>query len=143
MPYCRACGVEVDTNIIYCPECGEELNFKPPKPEEPDLIELKTDPDPESEPENKSKPDSEAKTDSDPGLSDLSIWAKIGAIICVPVALAGIFLEIASVYTLATGGYTLGEFGIVSAVFGLMAFIPLAYLYRIYAQINMSPRGMV
>lgn len=168
MPYCRACGIEVETNIKYCPNCGEELNFGSTEPvaesPEPDKIETKVEetepvnpePDPditqetESEPERLIEADTESSSKPEPPVegepdeessSSVSIWAKIGVVIAFPISLAGMFLEVASVYTLVIGEYTLGQFILMSIIFGLVAFLPIAYIYWIYRRSTWSVKG--
>lgn len=177
MPYCRACGIEVETNTKYCPDCGEELNFgstepieKTPEPEEIETTVGETDPvNPEPDPavthETESEPDVEAESEPEPFIEadtepsakseptvkaepeeesspSVSIWAKIGVVIAIPISLAGIFLEVASVYTLFIGGYTLGQFILMSIIFGLVAFLPIAYMYSVYRRSTWSVKGV-
>lgn len=118
MPYCRSCGVEVSNDTTYCPECGEELNFEPPEPEQETDTETEV---------------SIPSPDLDPAKR---LLAKIGAVISVPLALAGIILEIASVYTLNSGGYTLSNFIFVSFLFIPLAVLPIAYLVYFYTRIK-------
>ena len=141
----------VGTNTAYCPDCGEELNFGTTETvvassggsstvKETETIEPEpepdTTPDSEPEPESTAEPtveddtepptepeptvETEPKEESSPGVS---IWAKIGVVIAIPISLAGLFLEVASVYTLSIGEYTFGQFVLVSVIFGLVAFL--------------------
>lgn len=162
MPYCRACGIEVSPNTSYCPDCGEELNFGSPKtveepPAETSVKEIETvdtqpQPGPEASPETEQEPEPTIEDNTEPATVEIgseeesstgvSIWAKIGVVIAIPIALVGLFLEIASVYTLSIGEYTTGEFVIVSVIFGLVTFLPITYIYWVYRRSTWSVRGV-
>lgn len=168
MPYCRACGIEVGPNTTYCPDCGEELNFGTTEAavassggsstvEETETVEPEPEPTPEPEPESKPtaettiEDDTEPPTEPEPTVETqpeeeispgVSIWAKIGVVIAIPISLAGMFLEVASVYTLSIGEYTLGQFILMSIIFGLVAFLPIAYIYWVYRRSTWSVRGV-
>lgn len=166
MPYCRACGVKVGSNTSYCPDCGEELNFGStetvgePQAEtavgDTETVDTEPRPEPEPSPETEqeieSEPEPTVEDDTEPAtvetepedesLTGVSIWAKLGAVICIPIALAGLSLEVASVYTLSIGEYTSGEFITVSVIFGLVTFLPIAYLYWVYRRSTWSIGGV-
>ncbi|WP_224338274.1 hypothetical protein [Haloprofundus halobius] len=145
MPYCRVCGIEVGSTTTYCPDCGEELNFgsteaveATPEPDEEETTVEETgtvEPETEPEPTIETEPESEEK--------GVSIWAKIGVVIAIPISLVGLFLEIASVYTLSIGEYTLGQFVLMSIIFGLVAFLPIAYIYWMYKRSTWSVKGVL
>ncbi|WP_229126346.1 hypothetical protein [Halapricum desulfuricans] len=167
MPYCRACGIEVGSNTSYCPDCGEELNFgstetvAEPQAEttvgEVETVDSEPQPEPDSSPETEqeteSEPEPTIEDDTEPGTVEtepedesstgVSIWAKLGVVICIPIALTGLFLEVASVYTLSVGEYTSGEFIIASVIFGVVTFLPITYLYWVYRRSTWSMSGLV
>jgi len=164
MPYCRACGIEVSPNTTYCPDCGEELNFGNTEvveePEETTVEETEPAPDPEPTPEPEPEPDTihepepesepepteldiEPNTAPEPESTGVSIWAKLGVVLAIPISLVGLYLEVASVYTLSIGGYTLGQFILMSILFGLVAFLPIAYIYWVYRRSTWSANGVL
>ena len=162
MPFCRACGIEVSPNTSYCPDCGEELNFgsseliEDSTQEETTVNETETvEPEPEVEIESTSeqKPEPTVVDDTESSTVEpeseteektgVSIWAKIGVVIAIPISLAGLYLEIASVYTIMIGEYTVGQFVLMSFVFGLVAFLPIAYIYWVYRRSTWSVRDVL
>ena len=161
MPYCRACGIEVGTNTTYCPDCGEELNFgtieavvassggsstveetETIDPEPESTTEDDTESTTEDDTESPTEPEPTVETESETEEKGVCIWAKIGVVISIPISLAGLFLEIASVYTLSIGEYTTGEFVVASVIFGLVTFLPLAFIYWVYKRSTWSVRGV-
>ena len=157
MAYCRECGTEVSIYDDFCASCGNDLDFDPPDPEEDDEPELEANSEPVEDLVEEDEPDeelsaeeesfeepveytAEEETESDDESKPIGILAKILAVICVPIVLAGLFLELASVYTLATGGYTTGEFIVAFIIFGIVTVLPSGYLYYIYKRKNALKR---
>lgn len=153
MPYCRECGSSVSLNDAFCNSCGNELDFTTPSNSEVDdetkpledtsQIEEpveesvdETEEVTEVSEEHIDTPEGVAEPEQDESPSSLGLFSKILAVICVPIAAAGIILEILSVLSLATGGYTTGEFVIAFLIFGVVAVVPSAYLYHIYKRIK-------
>ena len=158
--YCPDCGEELNfgtTETVVASSRGSSTV------EETETIEPELEPDttPDSEPEPEStaeqapeptvEDDTEPPTEPGPTVETepkkestlgVSIWAKIGVVIAIPISLAGLFLEVASVYTLSIGEYTFGQFVLVSVIFGLVAFLPIAYIYWVYHRSTWSLRGV-
>jgi len=145
MPYCRECGTEVSLYDAFCPSCRNDLDFTKPREEdeqEPEKVKNIIQESAEAsfeesvgETEEESystKEEGVEETDKDEEPAPIGFIAKTIAILCIPIASAGVILEILSIYTLIIGEYTIAEFLMAVLIFGAVTIIPSAYLYYIY-----------
>jgi len=164
--FCPDCGEELNFGSTEAVEATPEPDEEETTVEETGTVEPETEPDPIPESEPESEPESTAEQEPEPTIEDdtepptepeptpepepeeesspgVSIWAKIGVVIAIPISLVGLFLEVASVYTLSIGEYTLGQFVLMSIIFGLVAFLPVAYIYWVYKRSTWSIGGVL
>jgi hypothetical protein len=149
--------MEVSLHDDFCSSCGNTLDYgseEVPNPVENKIEESEAADEVEEIPD---EPDTEgveeiseqSTEDEDEGLIEvnrqesgsLSSFSKVVGVICIPIAAAGFILEILSVLSFATGGYTTGEFVVASIIFGVVAFVPSAYLYYLYKRKNRGEGG--